>query len=317
MIEYRSFRNSDPPHILRLWQNSGLGRGAASGLAADQFDDLTFAQPYFDPQGLILACDGDKVVGYVHAGFGADASQQHLCRNHGVLCVVIVAPDYRQQGIGRKLVDLAENYLLAHGAESIHAGAAVPCDPFYFGLYGGSQPAGFLQSDAAAGPFFEKLGYQPATRHLVMQRNIGTASDPVGMRLMSIRRSTQLTAIDPHPRKPWWWQTRPGRLDTVHLGLIPKAGGDPFAEVTIVGLDLYIPRWQVRPIGLMDLHVPEKYQRKGYGQALIVEVCRRMREEMVGLAEAHAESNDLAALAVLKSAGFKEVDVGIVYRKPG
>ncbi|MGC4089153.1 MAG: GNAT family N-acetyltransferase [Polyangiaceae bacterium] len=315
MIEYRSFRNSDPPHILRLWQNSGLGRGAASGLSADQFDDLTFAQPYFDPQGLIVACDADEIVGYVHAGFGATAAEDCLCRNAGVICAVIVAPESRRQGVGRRLVELAENYLRQAGATSIHAGAAAPCDPFYFGLYGGSQPAGFLQSDAAAGPFFERLGYQPDTRHLVWQRQIGTVPDPVGMRLMSIRRATQLAALDPQPRKPWWWQTRPGRLDTVHLGLMPKAGGAPLAEVTVVGLDLYIPRWQVRPIGLMELKVSDKYQRKGYGQALIVEVCRRMREEMVGLAEAHARSDDHGALAVLKSAGFKEVDVGVVYRK--
>lgn len=287
------------------------------GLSADQFDDLTFAQPYFDPEGLILAFEGSNAVGYVHAGFGVDVSQQQLCRHEGVICAVIVAPEYRRQGIGRQLVGLAENYLRQSGATSIHAGAAAPCDPFYFGLYGGSQPAGFLQSDAAAGPFFERLGYQPETRHLVLQRSIGAAPDPVGLRLVSIRRSTQLAAIESKPRKPWWWQTRPGRLDTVQLGLLPKSGGEPFAEVTVIGLDLYIPRWQVRPIGLMDLIVPEKYQRKGYGQALLVEVCRRMREEMVGLAEAHARSDDLAALAVLKSAGFKEVDVGVVYRKVG
>jgi ribosomal protein S18 acetylase RimI-like enzyme len=86
--------------------------------------------------------------------------------------------------------------------------------------------------------------------------------------------------------------------------------------VTIVGLDLYIPRWKVRPIGLIDLIVPDRYRRKGYGQALLVEVCRRVRTEGVGLVEAHARSDDEPALAVIRSAGFKEVDTGVVYRKP-
>lgn len=314
MIEYRTFRNADPPEILRLWQTSGLGRGAATGITADQFDDLTFAQPYFDPRGLILACEGSKVVGYVHAGFGADASQQCLCPNEGTICAVIVDPAYRRQGIGRQLVELAENYLQSAGAKTVHAGPAAPCDPFYFGLYGGSQPAGFLESDANAAPFFQKLGFAPAARHLVLQRRMSD-SDPVGLRLMSIRRATQLAAIDPQPPRPWWWQTRAGRLDTLHLALVSKSSGEPLAQVSVVGLDLYIPRWQVRPIGLIDLHVPEKYRRKGYGQAMLVEVCRRLREEMVGLAEAHASVDDAVSLAVLRSAGFKEVDAGVVYRR--
>jgi ribosomal protein S18 acetylase RimI-like enzyme len=122
-----------------------------------------------------------------------------------------------------------------------------------------------------------------------------------------------LAAID--SRRSWWWQTRAGRLDTLHLALIPKAGGEPMAQVSVVGLDLYIPRWQVRPIGLIDLHVPEQYRRKGYGQAMLVEVCRRLREEMVGLAEAHAAVEDQVAIAVLRSAGFKEIDAGVVYRR--
>lgn len=302
--------------MLRLWHTAGLGRGAATGLTADQFDDLTFAQPYFDPNGLILACDGSKVVGYVHAGFGTDATQSQTCREQGVICMVIVQPEYRRQGIGRKLVELAENYLREAGAKAIHAGAAPPCDPFYFGIYGGSRPAGFLESDPNAAPFFQRLGYQPAERHLVYQRQIAATSDPIGLRIMSIRKTTQLAAIEPSSPHPWWWQTRPGRLDTLQLGLIPKGGGEPFAQVTVVGLDLYIPRWQIRPIGLIDLIVSERYRRKGYGQALLVEVCRRLRDEMVGLVEAHARTDDAPSLAVLKSSGFKEVDAGVVYRKP-
>jgi ribosomal protein S18 acetylase RimI-like enzyme len=315
LIEYRPFRNNNPPEILRLWQTAGLGRGAASGITADQFDDLTFAQPYFDPNGLILAWDGSQAVGYVHAGFKVDVSQRELCRTEGSICAVIVSPEHRRQGIGRRLVQLAEDYLQDAGAAAIHAGSAPPCDPFYFGLYGGSRPAGFLESDANASPFFQALGYQPSGKHLVLQRIISGGSDPIGLRMMSIRRATQLAILESSTPKPWWWQTRPGRLDTLQIGLLPKSGGAPFAEVTIVGLELYTKRWQARSIGLIDLQVAAEHRRKGYGQALIVEVGKRFREEGYGLIEAHAAEHDLASLAVLKSAGFQQVDTGIVYRR--
>lgn len=315
LIEYRRFRNSDPPQIVRLWQTAGLGRGAAIGLSADHFDDLVFAQPYFDRNGLILACEGAEAIGFVHAGFGTDTTEQQLCRNDGVICAVVVDPRFRRQGIGRKLVELAERYLNEAGATAIRAGAAHPCDPFYFGLYGGCEPAGFLESDAAAAPFFQKLGYVPTARHLVFQRKLNEGGDPIGLRLMSIRRSTSLVVVQPEEKRPWWWQTRTGRLDTVDMALVPKAGGATLARVTMIGLDLYIPRWQTRPIGLTDLWVMESLRGKGYGQALIVEVCRRVRNEMIGLAEAHAAESDTGAIGVLKSSGFQQVDAGVVYRK--
>jgi hypothetical protein len=69
VIEFRPFHNSDPPHLSKLWRDCLLGRGAASGLRCDAFETLNFAQPYFEPQGLILATDEGKVVGMVHAGF--------------------------------------------------------------------------------------------------------------------------------------------------------------------------------------------------------------------------------------------------------
>ncbi len=98
MIEYRRFRNTDPPHVLRLWQTAGLGRGAALGLSADQFDDLTFAQPYFDRNGLIVACDNATVVGYVHAGFKADAPSARFAGLKAPSVAVIVAPNIGGKG---------------------------------------------------------------------------------------------------------------------------------------------------------------------------------------------------------------------------
>jgi len=316
VIEYRTFRNADPPELRRLWHACELGRGAATGFDADVLESVVFSQPYFDHAGVILAVDAERVVGFLHAGFGPNDVQSALDLRRGIICTVMVDPPYRHHGIGSRLVQLGEEYLLASGAASVQAGPAAPNDPFYFGLYGGSQPAGFLASDAAAEPFFQKLGYVPISQRLVFQRQLQDRSSPGGLRLMGVRRSTELAIPkEPTPRS-WWWSTRPGRLDSLEMALIPKVGGSPLATVTVVGLDFYVARWQQRSIGLMDLAVPEQFRRKGYGQALLVEVCRRVREEMISLAEAHVDAEDAAAIKVLKSAGFTQVDAGTVYHKP-
>ena len=319
MVAYRQFRNSDPPHVVRLWNESGLGRGAAQAISCDEFDSLVIAQTYFDPAGMILAVSDDrKIIGFVHAGFGADDAKSHLSKKNGVICAVIVDPQYRRQGIGRELTRRAEEYLLKSGAESIYAGGASPRDPFYCGLYGGSESAGFLESDVAAAPFFIALGYSQFERHLILQRQLGPGGPEVMcVRMLNAKRQSRLAAAASYEPKDWWWSTRTGRLDSMHLGLVPKAGGSLMAKVCVVGLDLYITGWKTRAIGISGLQVIEPQRRKGYGQLLLDEVCRRVREDMIQLAEAHALESDTAGIAVLKSAGFQQVDAGVVYRKPG
>ena len=317
VIEYRQFKNSDPPHILRMWNECQLGRSAAIGLRCDEFDELIIAQTYFDPAGMILACQDGQVVGFSHAGFGPNADRSALGSDEGIICAVMVHPRARRQGIGTELVRRAEQYLRSRGSTKIFAGGADPRDPFYCGIYGGSQSAGFLMSDAAAEPFFTKLGYAACEQHLVFQRSLGVGSaDPVGARLVNVRRTTRLTALN-HDPKTWWWQTRYGRLDAMHLALVPRTGGTPLARISVVGLDRYVTSWGTRGIGLLGLYVSEANRQKGYGQALLVEVCRRVRDDMVQLAEAHAPKSDPAAIAVLESAGFKQIDVGQVYRLKG
>ena len=315
MIQYRHFHNSDPPHLARLWRECLLGRGAAGGLRCDAFETLNFAQPYFDPEGLILASDGERVVGMVHAGFGTNDTENGLMLESGVICLILVHPEYRRQGIGRELVNRAEDYLKRRGATNIFAGPAEPLDPFYFGIYGGSQPSGFLLSDPDADQFFRALNYEPFERHAIFQRDISQQSDPTSMRLIAIRRKMQLAIAHQRERMSWWWITRFGRLDSVRFQLVPKDRGEAVAEVTVLGLDLYLEKWQERAIGLTDLRVEEDQRMQGYGQALLVEVCRRMREEMVTRVEAHASETNAGALAVLQSAGFERVDTGIVYLK--
>lgn len=317
MIEYRRFHNSDPPRLVSLWHDARLGRGAAAGFSTDAFELLNFSQRYFDRDGLIVAIDteSDDLAGFVHAGFGPNDDQSALDTGVGVICATVVRPDRRRQGIGRELVFRAETYLRDRGAETILAGPAAPFDPFYVGLYGGSQPSGFLESDEDAAPFFTAIGYEPIERFAVLQRDLQTGRDPMSFKVVTIRRKTQLGMTHGPDDPSWWWTTRYGRLDTLRFVLVPKAGGDPIAGVTILGLDLYLPKWQERVIGMTDLSVPHDERRKGYGQALLLEVAKRLREELVNKLEAHVAEKNAAALLTFESAGFSRVDTGVVYRK--
>src|SRR4051794_15510490 len=70
VIHYRTFRNPDPPALLEVWNACCTSRGAAPFRVTTLLEYFTFAKPYFDPAGMILAVEDGKVVGFVHAGFG-------------------------------------------------------------------------------------------------------------------------------------------------------------------------------------------------------------------------------------------------------
>ena len=314
MIEYRPFRNSDPPQLVRLWHESDLGRGAARGFSYEALDRLLIGQHYFDPAGLVVACDAGKVVGFVHAGFRSDSAGTWIERDAGAIQVIVVHPSHRRTGIGRELLIRAEMYLRQLGTNSIQVGAAPPCDAFYHGLYGGAAVSGLLESNVDAAPFLAKLGFQPFQKFIVLQRSL-KQGDPISFRLSLIRRKmeTFIFALPEHPT--FWWFSRTGRLENVQFRLVPKTGGDAVATVTVSGMDLYVEPWGERAIGLSELVVKDVSRRQGHAQALLIEVIRRMRQEQVTLAEAHIAEENTAALATFKSVGFQPIDCGVVYRK--
>ncbi|REJ76739.1 MAG: GNAT family N-acetyltransferase [Planctomycetota bacterium] len=318
MIEYRTFRNTDPPQILRLWQECGLGRGAAQPGGTEALELFIFSQQFFDPEGLTLACEGGRVIGFAHAGFGCSDDQSRLDRSRGVICAVMVHPDFRRLGVGAALVRKSEEYLLSRGATEMRAGPAPGWDPFFFGLYGGTRPSGFLESDPNARPFFESLNYSAGPQHGVFQRRLGAKPDPMNLRLATIRRETELIVV-PRPLDPtWWWYTHFGRwesagIDLLRFRLVRKNAGEPIAAVTVIGLEQYEPVWKQRAIGLVDVSVETSLRGQGYGQALLLGVMRRLKQELVDVAEIHSPQENETAWKVIQSAGFEQVDTGIVY----
>ena len=316
MISYRPFRNGDPPAVVRLWNAAGLGRGAVGGATVELFDHLLFAQQHFRRESMILAERDGAVVGAALCGFGPAAGGERLDRARGVVAAVLVEPGVRRRGVGRELVDRAVAALRAGGAETISAGQAPPVDPFLVGLYGGSEPAGFLDSDPAAAGLMAACGFRPVRRIAVLHRDAGREAR-AGFQALAARRKCHLRVREGHEGADWWRATRHGRLDTLRFELAPKivAGGDPAAAVTLSGLDLYAARWGVRAVGLHDLSWTADAS-PAHAQALLLEVLRRLREQAVDVAEIHCEETDADRLAMLERLGFVRVDAGTVYELP-
>lgn len=317
MTTYRSFHNTDPPRIAELWEQSNLGPGAAGGLTVDAFEFFVFAQPFFDKEGLIVACEGDRVIGFVHAIRAVNDESTALGNSAGAIVAILVHPDFRRQGIGRELVRRGCQYLTGRGIESIELGPTTKTNGFYVGIYGGAQPQGFRNSEGAIEEFAAGTGWEPKQRYRCYQKVLTEGSrDPVNMKLIANRRKTQLDATDPANDASWWWMTRFGRMDSVQFNLVEKSSREAFANCEIFGLDLYIPKWGQRAAGLGEVRVPQKHEGNDYELSLVLEMCKYLREQLITIIDVSVSDDDVNGTRLIEAAGFEQCDQATVFSRP-
>jgi ribosomal protein S18 acetylase RimI-like enzyme len=315
VIDYRTFRNTDPPALVDLWNDAFTGRGAAYLRGTILVEYFGFAKPYFDPRGLILATHDNQTVGFLHAGFGPTADGATLDRHTGVICLLGVAPAYRRQGIGAELLRRGEEYLRQQGAVEIFAGPRAPLNPFTFGLYGGSESAGFLESDALAGPFLERHGYRVQDTSLALQRSLESPLNVVDGRFAAYRQRYDVFA-GPLRLKSWWRECVLGPAVELHeYRLQDKTTSATAARLVLWEMETFGQRWNEHAIGMSDFEVTPELRRQGVGKYFLLQVLRHLHEQFFTLLEVHTREDNESALNLLRLFGFRPVDKGHMYKR--
>lgn len=314
-IRYRPFLNTDPPWLAEIWRARNQERGLMQPMSAALFEQLVLSKTYFDREGLILAVDGARPVGFVHAGFGPTDDEARLTHQLGVTCMLMVRHDYRRLGIGSGLLAQSEAYLQARGAQVLYGGGIRPLNPFYLGLYGGSELPGVLNSDAEAQRLYLGAGYREIDRALVLHRELASFRPPVNRQQMQIRRGTRLDVRHDLVSASWWEASTMGGFERTRYELLPQAGGPPAAAATVWAMEPLATTWGVKAAGLIDLAVEEPQRRQGLATFLLSEVFRQLHAEGVALVEVQTMQANRAARALYNKLGFDEVDQGAVYRK--
>jgi ribosomal protein S18 acetylase RimI-like enzyme len=316
VIDYRPFRNPDPPLLADVW-NASLA-GSRTVLVGPNSTGLleyfTMAKPYFDPAGLIFALDEGRPVGVVHAGFGPSADGAALDRATGVICAIGVVPSHRRRGIGRELLRRAEEYLGAQGAREIFAGPCRPANPFTFGLYGGSDSPGFLASDGLARPFFEHNGYSVSRTIGVFQRALQRPYMPSDPRFIALQPRFEILGA-PHSKAGWYRECVLGPVEAVEYRLRDKQSGEAAARVVLWDMATFGFAWGETAVGLLDLEVAPPRRRQGMAKFLLAHVLLHLHQQTFDRFEACADLANVAAVGLLRGLLFDQVDTGHCFRK--
>jgi ribosomal protein S18 acetylase RimI-like enzyme len=316
-MRYRHFRNTDPPALASLWNECLTGRGAVELRSAAPFESAVLNKPYFDPAGLIVAEDDAKLVGFAHGGFGPNEELSALDKSIGVICAVAVRPENRRQDVGTELVRRVEEYLVAGGATTLLAGPVRPNKPFYLGLYGGSNAAGFLVSDTAAGPFFQALGYIPEKKVLVFDRRLDAPLTIVDSRFGPLRKRYEAQALPQARLGSWWRESVIGPLEPHEFRLDDKATGQMAARALYWEMTDYGWRWGAPAAGIIDVQVRNDLRRQGLGKYLLSQLLRHLQEQYFAVAELQVPEEEETAARMFRTLGFVQVDVGVGYKKEG
>ena len=320
MTRFRPFLNGDPPALVDLWNRGLPDRGVARPLDAHEFDALVMGKLHFERAGLVVAERDGRPVGFAHAGFGPldpDRRSHQLCRDLGTVAMLVVDPDRDDPELEHSLLVAAERYLRERGATVLYAGGQYPLNPFYWGLYGGSECSGVLSAHATFHRAVRRAGYEPSATSVLMEADLGVpeARDP---KAPLIRRRVKLEIDEDAPPARWWDSQALGPFRTASFRLVDRADGRILASALtweMAGLARG-PGDDRSATGLISLEVHPDSRRQGLGRHLVGEILRHDREQMVGVVTVQTETTNVAALALYRSLGFQAVETGTLYRLP-
>jgi ribosomal protein S18 acetylase RimI-like enzyme len=315
LIQYRPFRNTDPPLLAELWRSCSNRPALAQPMTTTTFEQLVLNKPYFDREGLWLAVEDDQPQGFVHAGFGPSQDESTLSTDLGVTSLIVVRPRPDEVAVAGQLLQHSETYLRQRGAKVLYGGAVRPLNPFYLGMYGGSELPGILDSDAAAQQVFLSHGYREIDRTVGFERTLADFHAPVDRLQMQVRRRTQLAVVPEPPTRTWWEACTLGEFERVEFQLLDRALGKHMASATFRAIDHATSHPGMRASGLIDVHVDLAALRKGFATFLIAEALKELHQQGVGLVEAQTMQRNTAAIGLYQKLGFTQTDQGAVYRK--
>jgi ribosomal protein S18 acetylase RimI-like enzyme len=284
-------------------------------VTAGLLEQLVFAKPYFDPEGLIVAQADNVPIGFVHAGFGPNYTESSISTEIGTTYQLMLRADHREHGLADELLARSEVYLRERGAQVLYAGGIRPLNGFYLGLYGGSELPGVLVSDPMLGATCLRNRYREIDRVHVLQLELSRFRPPVTREQRQLRRDTTIHEELSPPPTTWWEASTTGAFERIRFSLSLPGSGPAPASVWFWDIEPLSTRWGLPTAGMFDLFTAGEFRRAGLATYLLSEAFERLRHRGIMLVEAQTMQNNAPAQTLYEKLGFNKVDEGVVYRK--
>ncbi|MCC7146574.1 MAG: GNAT family N-acetyltransferase [Phycisphaeraceae bacterium] len=145
------YESRDLEAMAELYNRQALEEPHVAPMSGLMFEELVIAKSYFDPQGLLVAREGQEVLGWIHASVAPTTEIWQDARATFARICMLVYPVGKLE-LGLRLVERARDWLASQGHQTLMAFHSRQGYPFYRGLWMGGErmcPTTFVHLHAA------------------------------------------------------------------------------------------------------------------------------------------------------------------------
>lgn len=315
MFQIRPFRNTDLQGIVAAWNELFPFPNVAVPISTAEYDMLVLSRPYFEAKALLVAesTQTHKIIGFVHCGFGPDEPDQFcrkLDRDLGALALICTPTDLT---VAESLVRSGVSYLKSAGAKVIYAGGRYPLNPFYWGLYGGSEFSGILDTQVGLQQTLLKNGFQATARTDLFEFDLGKPG-PRHFKNSILKRECRIQVIEDETPEGNWTSLALEPFYPLRIQVLEKNSEKEIASTTLWPMTLYGRRDGASRIGMVEVVVEESYRRKGFGRLLVMEAIKCAADLSFDRLCVQTDSSNAAASTLYDACGFDRSGNATLFR---
>ncbi len=319
MWRIRSFLNTDPPHLSKIWNSHHAAAHSGSRCSVNLWDHCVLSKLYFRPEHLLLALDeNDLSVGFIHFGEGMHGApwagqpnvEEGTPAHFGLIHALCVVPNPEEAKIAHQLIAHAVGSLRQAGFTRCLAVGSLAASIFYLGISEGDNLMGVLQSDVRTSEWLEHSGFRMVADMECWDLSLESFRPPVDRQQIAIRRTCSISRILEESHPSWWISTVLGHCDQSRFHLISHGPERSEMEIlywypdaTIRGVDSYTARLRLPKIG------SDETQRERL-ICLIAESARQLQQERKRSIRVVTTQDDAPMHLLLHRLGFRMVRNG-------
>lgn len=321
MSQIRRFRNDDVPVLADLWNRGLPVVGTAGPLAPHEIAAALCGHLFFDADGLLLAEGSNgRALGFVHAAFGPldpDEPPHRPDFAMGTVASLVLDPTTTTEPVAADLFHAALSYLRSKGATVLYAGGQRPLNPFYWGLYGGSEFSGILDADRPFQDEARRAGFAPVARTRRFELDLSVLDHlPRDPRLVILKRQSDLLIDEDCQLSSWWDALAIGSARPIAFRLLDRKQAE-LARATSWDMAGFDRRDSRLRCGIIDVAVPPEHRGKGHARHLLIEAMRHLRQQAIQVVEVQTSTTNQPGLALYESLGMRPIGESTLFRAPG